>query len=84
MTAVGVLERSFNIMYHHLSHYSELDSDIAINLQMKGSNPLQNPNVQELYDIGYQTTKKLVPKIKTMMQKKGLNVTKSHGLLNFF
>lgn len=84
MTAAGVLERSFNIMYHHLSHCSELDSNITINLQMKGSSPLQDPNVQALYDIGYQTTKKMIPKIKTMMQKKGLKGTESHGFLNFF
>lgn len=78
LTIAGVMERSFNIMYHHLSMCSEKETDVLIDLPIKNTSALSTPDSEALYQLGYQTTKKLMSTIKDIMRKKHISLNKPY------
>jgi len=70
---INILEciiRSMGIMMHELYNYEVKGIDYLLSIKTEDISLLQTEKIEELYNIGYNTAKKEMNKIKEYLQKK--------------
>jgi len=66
---IDVIDNSINILKHELSNYELFGADYLIKIKTKNVGLLDISKIDELYKLGYYTTKKQIEKIKKLMRK---------------